>query len=415
MKIKRILTLILSIIIISSCSKEDNYSTGKPNPIINLTTEAIGGDIIVKWEQNVLTYQVEVALILENEIIVEEILSGDSSEMSFDGLVPAKKYIVSATVIDKLGNRSDRVFCDIELKEIIEDVKVATWLNGAEIPISFTWDDICTSHFNVIAPVFNQFDLKTSFYLIMGSGNFNTYKDDYLKVKEAGHEIGSHTVFHKDLTSLVEEDLLYEVAASQDSIKKYFGHKASTLVHPYSRTNIKVNNCISNHYLYSRMITEGVDYKYTKGINGYTNFQSMLKDYLDVKKMGKWLLYVGHGADNDGYGPIASSELTNFLMFVKSTGDIIWLDTFEKISLYNEVRNKVNISSDDNFKINIDDSKIVKTKYSEFGINSLPLTITFNTSLDYEFYGDGVLSTIRKDESYYVTINLLKGNIIHYK
>src|ERR1035437_10365094 len=88
-------------------------------------------------------------------------------------------------------------------------VSVKKWADDSKSAFSFTFDDGFQSQFLNAIPVLDSFGFKGTFFLISsvmvddtpGVWRYGTW-DQFRNAALEGHEIGSHTVTHPDLTTL---------------------------------------------------------------------------------------------------------------------------------------------------------------------------------------------------------------------
>jgi peptidoglycan/xylan/chitin deacetylase (PgdA/CDA1 family) len=106
-----------------------------------------------------------------------------------------------------------------------------------------------------------------------------------------GHEIGSHTCTHPNLTLLPEAELERELVESRDFLKGLLNKEINTFAYPYTAYNEKVKNVVHKYYDVSR----GGGYLYV-GINVanryrvqfcslYTYYWLLLKGYFSKHEM----------------------------------------------------------------------------------------------------------------------------------
>lgn len=72
--------------------------------------------------------------------------------------------------------------------------------------------------------------------------------DQIRAVSRAGIEFGSHSVWHRDLTTLDDEDLRRELVSSKSRLEQELGAPACTFAAPYGAMNAKVRAEIARYY-----------------------------------------------------------------------------------------------------------------------------------------------------------------------
>src|SRR5665647_3614167 len=135
-------------------------------------------------------------------------------------------------------------------------VSVKKWADDRKSAFTFTYDDGYISQYINVKPILDSFGFKGTFFIISGSmtddlpgiwryGTWNQFRSMSLE----GHEIGSHTVTHPDLTTLTTGNistpgtLLYELNQSKLTIEqKISNQKCITIAYPYNDYNTNVNN-----------------------------------------------------------------------------------------------------------------------------------------------------------------------------
>jgi peptidoglycan/xylan/chitin deacetylase (PgdA/CDA1 family) len=306
------------------------------------------------------------------------------------------------------SNDSDDVVPILE-----ENVTVSKWYDGSSAAVSFIWDDNNISQFVFIEPMFRSLGYRTSFGVITSQiDKYTTYYKDLVK---HGHELCSHTHSHRDLTSLKTEDIKFEMEESKNCLTKEFGVNPTTLIHPHNRTNSEVNSIFEEEFLFSRIYSNKEDLnRVIYNMSSGSNLPRLISSFNDARD-GKWLICAGHGSDGYGFEPLKSTDLLNFLLMLKSSEDIVWVDSFSNVALYSELRDLIRTVVINGKTIVIDDSQIKYQRYSKYNVERLPITIVVDSNTDeYEFLGDNILIQSYKNDKYYITIDLLKGTEISY-
>lgn len=128
--------------------------------------------------------------------------------------------------------------------------------------LTLTFDDGWEDNHQNVLPILNSNGLKsTQFYatqFIQDSGQESKITDFY----QAGHEIGSHSVTHPDLTTLSQTSLLQELVDSKTYLENLIG--AGTITNfalPYGSYNDNVLNQIKARYAANRTVDDGYNSK----------------------------------------------------------------------------------------------------------------------------------------------------------
>jgi len=123
--------------------------------------------------------------------------------------------------------------------------------------LSLTFDDGFKKHFEV-AKLLYKLDIQASFYLITGlerwRGETLLIKEPELvrKISEMGHEVGSHTHTHKNLTLLDESSIKQECISSIKVLEEILGERPAGLAYPYGAYDEKVMRVISDFFAYAK-------------------------------------------------------------------------------------------------------------------------------------------------------------------
>lgn len=139
--------------------------------------------------------------------------------------------------------------------------------SGKKIPkksVVLTFDDGYKDNYTKVYPLLKQYGFKATVFVQTDK----TDKDDYFltssqikELSENGVEIGSHTVTHKDLSTLSNEDQEKELSDSKIILEKIIGKPVNYIAYPYGSCNDE-----------SKKIAKNLGYKGAIGIlDEYTN------------------------------------------------------------------------------------------------------------------------------------------------
>jgi len=147
-------------------------------------------------------------------------------------------------------------------------MRFTNYADDRKSAFSLTFDDGLLTHTENVAPILNQYGFKGTFYVIPpylteslpGIWRYGIWPDFQLLANE-GHEIGSHTMRHYDLTTLqwgsIDDDstLLYELYQSKIFIEqKVPSEKCISLNYPYTYHNSVVDSAASLFYENARTL-----------------------------------------------------------------------------------------------------------------------------------------------------------------
>ena len=111
-------------------------------------------------------------------------------------------------------------------------------------PIMITFDDGYRDNFFKASPVLARLGLRATAYVVSGriSGGDPSFLTWPLlrALERRGIEIGSHTVDHRDLTSLSDAELLADLTTSRRALERRLGHRVPWLAYPFGSYNKRV-------------------------------------------------------------------------------------------------------------------------------------------------------------------------------
>jgi peptidoglycan/xylan/chitin deacetylase (PgdA/CDA1 family) len=103
-------------------------------------------------------------------------------------------------------------------------------------PILITFDDGYRDNLTNAAPVLARLGMPATAYVISGrisngDPSFLTWRQ-LAMLERRGVEIGSHTVSHRELTSLSDNEALAELVRSRRALERRLGHRVPWLAYP---------------------------------------------------------------------------------------------------------------------------------------------------------------------------------------
>jgi peptidoglycan/xylan/chitin deacetylase (PgdA/CDA1 family) len=137
------------------------------------------------------------------------------------------------------------------------DLKIFSVLKDRTLLTALSFDDGYLNHI-LIARSLAKIGIKATFYCITHLKTFEgkpllTMRPEYIQeISDLGHEVGSHTCTHKDLTQLSKDKLKHELRASRLLLEDITGKEITGIAYPYGYFNAKVLSAASENYCYAR-------------------------------------------------------------------------------------------------------------------------------------------------------------------
>lgn len=134
--------------------------------------------------------------------------------------------------------------------------EITNWKNDKKASIVFTFDDWSPGHGSIVYPLFKKNNVPCTFYITLKNKD---YSGGYATMKKAfndGFEIGNHTATHADLSTLDSADLVKELTAVQEVLRKEVHPKcANTLAYPYGVFDGDVLKLTKQSHMGARLAT----------------------------------------------------------------------------------------------------------------------------------------------------------------
>ena len=108
--------------------------------------------------------------------------------------------------------------------------------------VGFTFDDGCASDLHIAAPLLAAKDFNATFYVTVDHLGKNGYltKTELRELSRLGFEIGSHSMTHRHLSDLDEEQIRNELADSRSALEEIVGKPIIHFSCPGGRVNAAV-------------------------------------------------------------------------------------------------------------------------------------------------------------------------------
>ena len=257
--------------------------------------------------------------------------------------------------------------------------EVGVWQGFRTAAVTYTFDDHCSNQFVIAVPLFNEFDFDLTLYPVPNWGpNWTNIQN----AAAAGHEVGSHTMSHANLSGLTIEQQTTELVNSQNIVNSYIpGQQCVTIAYPYCSPGnqaltatyyIAARTCSgqivpstpSNFYQISSIIL---------GSTGVNTTAGIIAKYDAAAAAAGWCVFLIHGIDGDGgYSPLSSTILRESIQYLDSHRSTFWVSTFSNVSRYIKERNDVSVTEISNDGNNI---TLTVTDTLNNSIYNYPITI----------------------------------------
>lgn len=184
--------------------------------------------------------------------------------------------------------------------------------------IIFTWDDNFYRHYSHIAPLFEKNGIRCTFYVNPG---WRSFEDKYLKgykyISDIGFEIGSHGLFHKDLTKLSSAEYEWQLKQSKVLLENYLKKPVYTFAFPHHKFSAEMLEIAKEYYIETRnTIPNSIRYS----LKTELDINNVLETSSKILNDNKNIVFSGHNIAISkkelnakkltiGYEPILLSDL----------------------------------------------------------------------------------------------------------
>ena len=277
-----------------------------------------------------------------------------------------KKLLMITTMAAAIG-------CTADLTT--EDIKVADYKDGKECAVSLTFDDSMKEHYTIVAPELEKRGFRGTFWMCGGwmpaEPQYDTTHFTWAEAKEMsdkGHEMSNHSWSHPNMTTLSENELKEQIRKNDEAILANLGKPSTTFCFPYNAYNDAVLAEVMKGRIGARLK------------EFWLGGQHSPKEYLqkqieDALAAGSWIVGMTHGI-NYGYDCYEdASEFTDFLDYLKSLEDRIWVGTFRDVAAYTAVAKGISLDISKDGK----EITVVPATNLDRTLYETPLTLEVNT------------------------------------
>jgi peptidoglycan/xylan/chitin deacetylase (PgdA/CDA1 family) len=170
--------------------------------------------------------------------------------------------------------------------------------------LSFTFDDGYVSHYEIVRPLLEKYEIPSTFYLtesFLDQEGFLSQKQ-VIELRKKGHEIGSHSHSHCNLKSLSSLQVIKELSQSKAFLEGLISSEVVSFAPPFGSFSLHLFPIIKKYYRSSRSTISGLNK--IKELNpwhiranivfSHTSLSEIEKLVLEAIKEEKWLVLVYH-------------------------------------------------------------------------------------------------------------------------
>jgi peptidoglycan/xylan/chitin deacetylase (PgdA/CDA1 family) len=231
---------------------------------------------------------------------------------------------------------------------------IAKWKDFKPAAVSIVFDDNSSNQFEVAEPLMNARAIRGTFFVVNDWAA--SVWDSIQSAARLGHEIGSHTLTHPNMSALGDSDLAAaekELKDSRDSIEKRLpGRKCLTLAWPFNRYNAKVEDIAAKYYISARQ-GEGVlevasphDLYATRSVP-FTDTAEQMDRIADTAiQKGRWLIELLHRVHPTPYS-LTYTDADSFevhLDYLVSQRESLWIAPYGEVVRYIRERDSSSLS-----------------------------------------------------------------------
>jgi peptidoglycan/xylan/chitin deacetylase (PgdA/CDA1 family) len=181
---------------------------------------------------------------------IEDISPDTSDQMRYNLSYSPAKF---EKLLQNLQNQGVEALTFWDIKAIAEGTRTKPTKG-----VILTFDDGYLSQYSDTFRLLKQYKMKGVFFIITSEPDSNPNYATWAQIKEmaeAGMEIGSHTVYHYNLTTIDSAALDRELTDSKKIIEEKTGQPVITFCYPSGRYNQAVQDAVSKYYLFARTTT----------------------------------------------------------------------------------------------------------------------------------------------------------------
>ena len=248
-----------------------------------------------------------------------------------------------------------------------QDAEIATWSGFRKGATSFTFDDSAPSHVSDAGPLFDKYNYKATFNLIVSAGWNTPDWNGFQKMADTGHEMASHSDSHPGNGAMPNS----EIASSKSHINDKINQKYGCITLAYPNCNVPDEQQVLQNYIAGRvcnaswaqipsdvMSKDGPSNwaKVPAAMTGAENNVKSTNDFTGLMQQAVssngWVMFLTHGfqGKNNGgasYSPTDISAIEGALKWAQQNDKDIWVAPMGYVAMYIKERKASKIEPQD--------------------------------------------------------------------
>jgi hypothetical protein len=291
-------------------------------------------------------------------------------------------------------------------------VRICRWKNDQKSAISFTWDD---NNWTVkkCSEIFDKYHFKCTFFINPGNYMSDVLLQDYRDAADKGFEIGNHGYTHVRLDTMDIIGLNKEIIYSQNLIAHDY-KQCLSFAYPFHLESAVADSIIKLTHPFCRNFAKKSIHVMAAAHDNVNTYQSRIDSINKSYSNNYWIIFGGHGIDNNGYDPVPSFEVDSLLNYVSHKN--IWVASFAEVCKYYLAYQSASIQSSP-YVITIKSDYLKELE--KFQIRSCEMTLSIESDKELKFMGNNIVNTTSSTTvngwfKYLVNVDIAISNRLMY-
>lgn len=230
----------------------------------------------------------------------------------------------------------------------MEEYQIAfSKVNIFKSSICFSWDDNFHRHKDIVSEIFDDFNIRCTFYINVGDDNFSKkLENDYRMLSYMGFEIGSHGYNHISMEHLSNEKFIYQITSSIDFMKNVMTIRPTTFAFPHHQHTIWQINALNSFFITTRNTlynSQRISLKSHSTLDEISYYiRELLFNHVNVVFSGHsvWTPMDAQSDYIDGYEPVNIDMLHKLCQHISIYSSISEIITVEQAAIKEYIKNR---------------------------------------------------------------------------